>query len=114
MPDLDGRRSDRLKGDGEDPRRSNRHERQVLISPFRFQLPFPLLQKVSSLLFFLAAALLSGTAIAGLTIAKRRLKLRRIIMIIIAALLVSWGLSLLIEHASEPSPPGEGPSGFRD
>lgn len=69
---------------------------------------------MSSLLFLLAAARLSGTAIAGLKIAKRRLKPRRIIMIIIAALLVSWGLSLLIENASEPAPPGEGPSEFRD
>lgn len=83
---------------------------RLLTFDFRLS-PF---QKVSSLLFILAAALLAGTAIAGLKIAKRRLKPRRILMIILAALLVSWALSLLIEQASDPSPPGEGPSELRD
>ncbi len=68
---------------------------------------------MSTLLFILAAALLAGTAIAGLKLAKRRLKRRRILLIILAALLFSWALALLIEHASEPAPPGEGPAEFR-
>lgn len=77
--------------------------------PFRTRFNFAG-EMMSTALFLLAAALLAGTAIAGLKVSKHRLKPRRIIMIIIAALLVCWALSRLIESASEPTPPGEGPT----
>lgn len=66
--------------------------------------------RVAPLTYFLCATMLiTAGCLIGLRGAHRRLKPRRIVLVILLAVVVSWFIWTLVSRMSEPAPPGEGP-----
>jgi hypothetical protein len=62
---------------------------------------------LSAILFLLANALFIGCGLAGLKAAHRRLKTRRVLLVILISIALTWLGSMLLDRMSAPSAPDQ-------